>query len=384
MSYRYLIIGNPSSVWIKEYIKEVHKKNNDEIYLTVYDKSALKYEDEYKQLGVNLIVLGNSSAKLEKLKKTIRLIKLAFHHRIKDRFDIVEIQSPPHNFQATIIAALLKIINTKSFLMFWGSDILAINYKEASKLEHIVKSVTRINHLSIKTYDVFNQYFGKKYDDKFTSSPLRFGTLAIPYIRDIMNKITPSECKKKLGIDGDKTTIAIGYSGKRRHQHIRAMEEMAMLNESIKEKIHIILHLVACEEKDYKTQVKEEAERIGIGYTIIEDSLEFEDIAILRVATDIFLHAQTTDGLSGTIRECLYANTVVINPIWINYDELKAIGIEYIEYSNFSEIPYTIDNYLKGNLKVDFEKNRKMISEIHSWDGVYDNWIRTFDDIVTN
>lgn len=379
----FFIIGNASSVWMKEYIKEVHIRNNDEVYLTVYDKSALIYEDEYKKMGVTLIVLGNSSSKLEKLKKAMRLIKLAFNHRKKNCFDLVEIQSPPHNFQSEIIAAFLKIIKTKSFLMFWGSDILSINDKEAGKLERIVENVTSINRLSDKTYNVFKQHFGNKYDDKFTLSPLRFGTLAIPYIKDMINKSSVIECKKRLGINHNKITIAIGYNGKRRHQHIRVMKEMNKLSKSVKESVHLIFHLVGYEDEGYIDQIREETESIGISYTIIKESLEFEEISTLRIATDVFLHAQTTDGLSGTIRECLYAGTVVVNPVWINYDELKAVGIEYIEYSDFGEIPSIVNRYLKGSLKVDVLKNRKLISELHSWDGVYDNWIRTFYDIIT-
>lgn len=55
---RFFIVGNASSVWIKEYVKQVHIKNNHEVYLTVFDKSNLIYKEEYDEMGVKLVFLG--------------------------------------------------------------------------------------------------------------------------------------------------------------------------------------------------------------------------------------------------------------------------------------------------------------------------------------
>ena len=46
---KFFIVGNASSVWMKEYIKEIHIKNKHTVYLTVFDKSKLKYEEEYRK-----------------------------------------------------------------------------------------------------------------------------------------------------------------------------------------------------------------------------------------------------------------------------------------------------------------------------------------------
>ena len=54
---RFFIVGNASSVWIKEYVIQVHIKNNHEVYLTVFDKSNLIYKEEYDEMGVKLVFL---------------------------------------------------------------------------------------------------------------------------------------------------------------------------------------------------------------------------------------------------------------------------------------------------------------------------------------
>ena len=108
MNHRHFIIGNPSSVWMREYIKEIHIKNNDLVYITVFDESELKNKDVYEKMGVHLVTIGKNSSASEKFMKAIRLIHFGIKHRKHETFDIVEIYYPPHSFQAYIIAFTLK------------------------------------------------------------------------------------------------------------------------------------------------------------------------------------------------------------------------------------------------------------------------------------
>ena len=70
---KFFIVGNASSVWMKEYIKEIHIKNKHTVYLTVFDKSKLKYEEEYRKLGIHLVEIGSKSTKFEKITKSFNL-----------------------------------------------------------------------------------------------------------------------------------------------------------------------------------------------------------------------------------------------------------------------------------------------------------------------
>ena len=382
MSHKHFIIGNASSVWMKEYIKEVHIKNHDEIYLTVFDKSKLSFEREYADMGVKLVILGNNSSKFEKLKKTIRLILFALKHRNANKFDIIEIQSPPHNFQARVIAGIIKLMKTKTFIMFWGSDILAIPVKAVKKLEKVICEATLINRPGFQTYKTFVNYYGYKYESLFTKQSLRFGTLALPSIDKKWGELGKIGCKNKLGIDVGKTCIAIGYNGRERHQHIKVLEILNTLSEQVKSKIHLLFHFVGYEKESYKDTVKRILKQSSFSYTFIENQLNFDDIAILRLATDIFIHAQVTDGLSGSIRECLYSGVTVVNPYWIRYDELKKVGVEYIEYETFDQLQEIVYQCMQGNIKVDTSKNKKIIYENYAWGALSDDWIKAFDQMM--
>ena len=142
---KFFIVGTASSVWIREYVKEIHIKNGHEVYLTVFDESVLQYQEDYAQMGVKLVLIGKNNKKIEKIKKLVRLVSFMCKHRTREEIDVVEIQGPPHNILAYILAILIKFMRYKTFIMFWGSDILAISAKDAKKLEHVVKNANVIN-----------------------------------------------------------------------------------------------------------------------------------------------------------------------------------------------------------------------------------------------
>ena len=91
---RFFIIGNPSSVWLKEYIKHIHIKNNHKVYVTVFEMSDLKFVNEYREMGVQFVNLGEKGRGIKKSLnsfdyfsshieiETISLISLKFkvHH----------------------------------------------------------------------------------------------------------------------------------------------------------------------------------------------------------------------------------------------------------------------------------------------------------------
>ena len=377
----FFIIGNPSSVWLKEYIKHIHIKNNHKVYVTVFEMSDLKFVNEYREMGVQFVNLGEKGRGIKKISKFLRLFFFAYRNR-NNQFDILEVQSPPHNVQAFVIGMIARLMDCKTFIMFWGSDILAISSKDAEKLEYAIKNADVINRPGEQTYKAFTTFFGHKYEKLFTKKSLRFGTLALPWIertRAIYDKV---ECKKHFGLAADKMSIAIGYNGHRRHQHLKVIDEFSKLSISQKNKLQLIIHFVGYDDLAYEELLKNALKNCGIEYVFIARSLDFSEIAVLRLATDIFIHAQTTDGLSGSIRECLYAGTIVVNPVWIEYGELKKIGVEYIEYQEFSELNDIIENCIQEKISINLEKNRELIYDHYSWEALEGDWISVFNSMI--
>ena len=88
---------------------------------------------------------------------------------------------------------------------------------------------------------------------------------------------------------------------------------------------------------------------------------------------------RTTDALSGTIRECIFSEAILINPIWIRYQEYEKLGVDYIEYEQFDLLPEIIDDYLDGKYHIDTKRNAKLVSSVYSWDAVREDWLKVIN-----
>ena len=87
-----------------------------------------------------------------------------------------------------------------------------------------------------------------------------------------------------------------------------------------------------------------------------------------------FIHAQISDALAGSIKEYLYAGAVLINPEWIDYSECKEIGIGYLEYKAWEEIPNLLEKALRLNKDM-LLSNREKLYNYFSWNALNLNGI---------
>lgn len=376
--YRACIIGNPESVWTREYVKKIHLEDNHKVYILSFDEISDTALVEYNNLGVEVVELGTEKGIKGKLQKTFNLIKFAILHARNNKFDILEIQSVPHSFQVKVIYCISMIMNTKLLVSFWGSDILAINKTKAKRLKGVLCKSDYINLGTQNMYDVFSSYYGHSFDKKIISA--RFGSLAFSEINKVKQNYSNDECKKIMGFNANKKIIAVGYNGKPEQQHINAIEQLSLLSVKDKQKIQIVIHMGYGYQKEYADMVEEAAKKSGIEYSLLLDMLDLSQIAFLRVATDIFLHAQISDALSGTIRECLYSGTMIINPAWIYYHEFDELGIEYVKYSTFSELPDLMSDIINNRITINTESNVKTVYDQYSWDVVKCDWKKVFNN----
>lgn len=369
-----LVIGNAASVWTKEYIKNIHVKFGNQVWVTYYDKLDSEDIRFYENLNVKFINLCYNNRITKIFKYYIEYNKFFSEH--KSALDIIDIQGPPHSLQSDIIAKLSKKTNAKVIVTFWGSDILRITAKDADRLEKILKISSWINIGTLQMHEKLREYFGTIYDSRCTY--VGFGGPALTYIRDC--GFSKADSKTKLGLDPSKIMIAVGYNGRREQQHLEAIKAIGMLDKNQKNKIQLLIHAAACQDDDYIDEIAKELKMHDLSYVIIRDLLNLEEIAIMRIATDIFVHSQISDGLSGSIREAVYAGSILLNPSWIKYDKFDKDGVEYIQFSNFPDLTKKIKSVINGDCKINTKMNKDIIYGEYSWQAVEKKWLRMFNE----
>ncbi|MCI5698582.1 MAG: hypothetical protein MR269_06120 [Clostridiales bacterium] len=369
-----LVVGNASSVWTKEYIKNIHIKHGNCVWVTCYNKLSNADEEFYNTINVKFLDLS-SRGKFERVIKYYGRLK-KFLNVHKSELDIVDIQGPPHSWQADIIYAVFRKSKARIVTTFWGSDILQIGIKDSKHLEKILNISRWINIGTSHMHDKLREFYGNRFDSKCTY--IGFGSPALTYIREC--RMSKRGAKEQLGLDPSKEVIAVGYNGRQEQQHIKAIESVDKLPSAHKLRVQLLIHIGYNTETGYKEKIIKSIEKTGLAYLLMEDMLDLYNVAIMRIATDIFIHAQTSDGLSGSVREAVYAGATLLNPVWIRYDKFDKDGVEYVKYTDFQDLTTKLKLVLDNIIKVDKDKNREVLYNEYSWEAVEHKWMRMFDD----
>lgn len=383
-----LVIANANSEWIYNFVS-LFWKSDIEISIWSPYRIEQSYFERYNESGTRILgCLGYIQDYLTErrhsfIEKLFFLLALTIEVRRiyrKSHWDIINIQYvDPHLLRAFV---LFPRITRKLVLSYWGSDLMR---EDAS----VLRNVTRVvNNSCGSTFDNgdLEKIHAKLYPAYNRRSIIM---LPLPILDDIDRNIDLKWCEyiqvDGQRIDRSKITVCIGYNGRRQQQHDKVLEQLATLDNSVKRKVLLIFPFTYSVDKDdtYIDDLKVQIRESGFESCIFESLLSNEDLARLRIATDIFINAQTTDAFSGSICEVLYAGGKLINPRWLHYSELDKYDLEYAEYSEFEDIPTliwkTIDEYDRTNIA---EHNRASIKELRSVERCRLNWISFFSEII--
>ncbi len=260
--------------------------------------------------------------------------------------------------------------NKKIVCSFWGSDLLRTN--DLLNFYFVKKALyqsTVITCQSMELREIILSKFGRDLYDKIQVSmfPIEekiYSLMDINYER--IEKI--SDFKKKFDYATDKLNILIGHSGSPFNNHIKIIS--ALKNCRYKDKLHLIINLNYAisenKKKKYKKELYEVLQPIGSSYVILEKFFIEDELAVSRLASDIFIHTPVSDALSSTMLELLYASNIVITGSWLPYKTFKKAKLTYYEIDTFSELSLKLDLLIENfNSEKELAKNNKLAVKEH-------------------
>lgn len=294
-----------------------------------------------------------------------------------EHYDIIHIQRV---MLFTVFCSFLKKHCNKLYVTFWGGELdndklfrsqsffrLMIRRFIKNRVDAVVNSSAFFN-----VYKQFNPHCEKPF------YPAILGSAPLQNLYELLDKESRSQAKNKFGIEEAKLTLLLGYSGKNIHNHIPIISELTKHKE-LKAKIHLLAPMTRGASQSYISEVENQLQKSGYSYSLFKDCFfSDEEIARLRLATDVVFQFSEYDGFSRSIIECFCAKSLVIYGSWLQYDEhlqeesLFAIpydsiakGVEFLEGYNHSQY----NNYLEKN-SLNCRKN--IWSEcIKDWVNVY-------------
>lgn len=273
----------------------------------------------------------------------------------------------------------------KRVLTFWGSDLLRTSKKKLLLFPYFLKHATSIVLMIQSQCDYFHEVFGNKYDDKIQI--IDFGNSLLDIVDDIRQKYTVEECKQQFDLPLDKVIVHVGYNASRGQQHKEMLEQLVLLPQAVLRRLMLVFHVsygCGIDFVDYKKQLVELIDSVGLEYTFIDVYLQGEELAKFRMTCDVFLYGQKTDARSASPLEYLYAGAEFICPKWLseNYELLNQAGINHYIYDEFSALQDVIKQCfeeVKPSERKIFQEGKTVIREEVSWDVLAEKWRNLYE-----
>lgn len=369
-----LLICNAESVYVYNYIKNVLIPMGCDITVLATAESTM-YKNFYcsKNIKIKEVKpINKYIAKLPKVRVIMQIVQDMKDIKSLGEFDYCHIHM--YSFLFLLAACLTRKNTGKIVVSFWGSDLFTRN--KTARIEKML--MNKVNIITLSTYamaDKFHELFGYNNDDKIVN--VKFGLSVFETIDSFINKEESGLSKKTMSIPEDKFIVTCGCNGKPTQQHLETLEAIGRCPEYIKNKLFIVLPMsYGNDDIMYMNKVADQLNKSNIDGRILKQFLSRDEIAMLRLATDVFINVQKTDAFSGTMQEHLFAGSVVINGNWLDYRDLDEAGVKYVKIKNFlgltEKITDIVDNY--NNYHKDIIVNRGIIWNLSSWEQVRHKW----------
>ncbi len=376
-----LILGIPGSDFIRDLLDELY---NYEENISVYfynpfgqQEAVCKYTPGILKDNPKLasVFKGSRRSFLVQIFKNYSILKKSVR---KQKFDVVHVFFL-HIIYVFFISFIKK--NTNRFIVtIFGSDFYR-NKSWIKKLKgKVLKKADLITATNPQTIeDVFKYY---KHLDKSKKRVIRFGNNNLSVIDELSDNNGLASVRKTFDLPLDKKVVVVGYSGSMVHQQIEILKQIDKIEPELKKEIILVFPLTYGNQKEHIiTEVKNFLADRAFVYRIFNNFLTIQDLAALRLCTDIFISLPLSDQLSRTLKENIYAGSIVITGSWLPYEILEQQGAEYYKINGLEQLPRLLNNIIKNQRKYQINKyqNKQIIEKDSLWSEKIKEWAALYE-----
>lgn len=362
-----LVLGNINSKWVKEYIEYVLLPLGHNVEV-LGNGITCKYTAFYQSNGVT-IHDEKSAGRLVRKIPFVRVLS-SVSHIVKENHwnDYDVIINLFVNHRNLRITRKVMSPKTKTVVYYAGSDLL-----RTSKVKILLNRMIIPNPDALVVGSMtLAADIGRKYPENTAFEVIHFGISAFENI---------AKFQKEHPNIRRKNTFCIGYSGVPQHNHLEVLEVFNKLPSELKQKAFLVVPMTYEASAEYIAQVRKKLDEVGIPYEQPTEFMDNDAMARMWSGISFFINAQTTDSLSASVLEAMYAGAVLVNASWLAYPEYKAFGVKSISFENYDQLYGTIVDILEK--KVDFTDLvcSDTLNQHMSWNAARDAWAELFSRI---
>lgn len=277
--------------------------------------------------------------------------------------------------------------NKKIICSFWGSDLFRSNGIIQYHFQQ--KALKRANVITVQNeemVEVVLAKFGRELKPKIKKLlfPLD-ATLfdALDLYRNNSNEINQFK-KEVLNLSPTQKVVAIGHNANKFNNHLAILQYLNNLDNQLKEETHFVFLMTYGElnKGEYINELMNCCKTNNIQHHFFSEYLSTKDLALLKLATDVFVHLPESDAMSGSLIEAAYAGNNIITGSWLPYSRFTKAGIQYSTISNYYELIPQLKNQLNTPISTtNVYKNITGIKANFFEDIIAPEWITVYKEL---
>ena len=324
--YSVLVIGyNCYQGHVSEFIRNLKKVNPWVSITLLTNRPKALFSEETMQCVARFVRIMpyTGAIKNKNIREYIGLWRFVkeFMSLSRERFDFVNIHYPTPRIRHAI--PWIKRMTSHVIITPWGSDVLRVE-KESS-----IKELKKIYDAATCVMVDPQSQLGKEVVGKFGCDPQKILPISwgLEYV-DFINESKPAETveasKARFGLEG-RYVITCGYNSRLSQRHEDIIEAVAKVKDSLPENLTLLFPFTygKLPKKGYDKWILEQCERNGLKGRVVDEFLSYRDMYMLRNATDMFVHVQTTDAASSCVMQYILCNKKIVHGSWMKYNDLE-------------------------------------------------------------
>lgn len=269
---------------------------------------------------------------------------------------------------------LIRSKTRKLNLNVGGSEFYRADKRKRDFKKKLIACADGITAETDGTIQEFREYYRNEVGNKISLLP--FGIEVLDSIDSNKNK-NIDEFKRKYHIPLNKVVVTCGHNANEAHKHIEIIDALNKLSKYIKQEIVCVFPMTYPNGRnEYISKIDNQLKEFDYEYVILTDFMDFQEMAEYALISDIMIHVQTTDQLSSTMLEEMYAGSVVIAGSWLPYKSLHEMGIYFLDVDMISDVTAVLEDVV-SNMNTYKEKckgNAELVWQHSSWDILAPKW----------
>lgn len=315
--YRILLVAyDISLLLILALVKALKKENSLVVIHLITDRKLDSVTREIRDYATRVFFIPRRKSTLfDKY-----LFYLSFFSISFKKYDIVNVHFPKPRLLK--VMPWLKRMSKSIVITPWGSDVFRVENESAIQRMRTIYSYASCV-TAFPSSELGDAIIRKFKFDSGKMRPVRWGMDFVDYLEDAKPDKSEGESKARFGING-KYVITCGYSSSPSHRHEAIIDAVDSIREELPKNLTLLFPFTyGWGSEQYVQSIKDKCSSLNLDAVFVEEYLGLEDLYTLRMATDMFVHVQTTDAGAACVMQYILCHKKIVHGSWMKYVDLE-------------------------------------------------------------